>query len=74
MITVSRAGDRARVEVTNAGAPFPEGATRGLGLSIVRWVTEIHGGTVGIERNGSMNAVTLDFPVRADPPSDGEPC
>ena len=67
LITVSRAGARARVEVTNAGPPFPDGPTQGLGLSIVRWVTEIHGGTVGIERRGATNAVTLDLPAGAGP-------
>lgn len=63
LITVSRAGARGRVEVTNSGAPFPDGPTGGLGLSIVRWVAEIHGGMVGIERHGLTNAVILDLPV-----------
>lgn len=71
LITVSRAGARARVAVINAGAPFPEGPTQGLGLSIVRWVAEIHGGTVGIERRGPANAVTLELPVRPGPGPEG---
>jgi signal transduction histidine kinase len=67
MISVSRVGSRALVEVTNAGPPFPEGSTEGLGLSVVHWVTEIHGGTVGIKRQGATNAVTLDLPTGAVP-------
>jgi signal transduction histidine kinase len=63
VISVSRVGARARVAVANAGAPFPEGPTQGLGLSIVRWVAEIHGGSIGIERRGPLNAVTLDLPA-----------
>jgi signal transduction histidine kinase len=62
-ITVVRLGDRARVEVSNAGPPFPEAPTQGLGLSIVRWVAEIHGGTMGVERRGPLNTVTIDLPA-----------
>lgn len=74
LMSVSREGDRARVAVTNAGPPFPEGPTQGLGFSIVRWVTELHGGTVGVERHGPANTVTLDFPAGAGPTSEGEQC
>lgn len=62
-ISVRREGRRAVVEVASQGSPIPERPTRGLGLGVVRWVAEVHGGTVAIERRGVVNAVRIDLPA-----------
>lgn len=62
-IAVQRNSAGAHVQITNSGPSFPEGPSNGLGLPIVRWVAEIHGGSVRIERLGEVNAVVLDLPA-----------
>lgn len=64
-ISVRREGGRAVVSVTSAGPAIPEGPGRGLGLGVVRWVAEIHGGRVVILRSGVVNEVKLELPAEA---------
>jgi signal transduction histidine kinase len=72
LISVTRAAQRARIEVSNAGEPIPDpaasgsaggGPSMGLGLSIVRWVAEVHGGLVDLGRSDRGNRVTIDLPA-----------
>lgn len=74
IISVEGVGPRVRVSVSNAGPPVPDGPGTGLGLSIVRWVADIHGGTVEIARQGQANAVTLDLPAGAGSTPEGATC
>lgn len=70
-IGVRRDGDRAVVAVTSAGPAIPEGPGRGLGLGVVRWVAEIHGGSVVISRTGIVNEVRIELPAEAGALSPG---
>jgi two-component system, OmpR family, sensor histidine kinase BaeS len=86
-VTVTRVGDRHRIEVTDQGPgvappdrerafePFGTltategGGGTGLGLAIARWVTDLHGGSIGFvdPRAGGAGArVRVDLP--AEPP------
>ncbi len=48
------------------------GEGRGLGLAIVRQITELHGGRIGVEsRQGKGSLFTLSFPVRQHPGPNG---
>jgi hypothetical protein len=40
---MARWPDAVNAAAAGPSLPFPEGTTQDLGLSIVRWVTEIHG-------------------------------
>jgi signal transduction histidine kinase len=66
-VTVSSAlaGDGAVLEVMSGGEPFvlvpraDSGAPDGLGLPIVEWIAQAHGGALQIARNGGINVVTI---------------
>jgi signal transduction histidine kinase len=67
-LSVFRTGTRGLIQVTNAGPPIGAAApSGGLGLSIVRWVAEMHGGEMEVARRGPLNAVTLNFPLATAP-------
>ncbi len=67
-LAVFRTGSRGLIQVTNAGPPIDAAShSGGLGLSIVRWVAEMHGGEMEVARRGSVNAVTLNFPLATAP-------
>ena len=68
LIAVRRLESRGRVEVANDGPPIPS-TSEGLGLPIVRWVAEIHGAAVVVERADSCNTVALEFAASTSLPS-----
>ena len=61
-----------RIAITSLGPPFvvdaavvpPTGevAHHGLGLTIVRWIAELHHGVLAVESAGGANRVTLTLP------------
>lgn len=58
------------VDVTSAGPPVTwngddggQGGRAGLGLSIVRWIAEVHGGEVRYVREGRMNRFSFRWPA-----------
>ena len=72
-VSVRRDRENVRLEVSNAGAPIPASSmngdtpqgrerTRGLGLSIMRWIASVHGGELNIRREGTENIVALVLP------------
>jgi signal transduction histidine kinase len=89
LVTVAGGPDGVRVAVADRGPGFPsESAARlfepfyraagdgvGLGLAIVRWIAEAHGGRVGAEaRPGGGACVWFELPRGArDAATEGEP-
>ena len=68
-----------RLEVANPGPPLPglvgeareEGGTgepHGLGLEILRWIVQAHGGTVEVRREQAVNVIALCFPAQPGSP------
>jgi PAS domain S-box-containing protein len=86
-LAVSRCGDRVAVEVVDDGAGIPDSVRvpvfedgaitqlqhgRGIGLWLVRWVTEICNGTLEYERRDGLTFVRLWLrPARVDGSSQG---
>jgi signal transduction histidine kinase len=75
-VDVERAGDRAIIRVTNARGNGAEPPTRpaseadgshGLGLRMVGWIAQAHGGTLHLGITDSVTEVSLDLPLQ--PPS-----
>lgn len=65
-IAVFREGGLGVVEVRSSGSPIPangKGEGTGLGLTIVRWVADVHDGALVISRRDSVNAVRLEIPL-----------
>lgn len=66
----------AAIAVTSPGAPIdleaadetPEGEPRGLGLALVRWIADVHGGHLSIDRIGGANRVALELPSTGPTP------
>lgn len=65
-------GDAPRLVVASRGAPFTisaatvapagEGAHHGLGLTIVRWIVELHRGTLALTSRDGTNTVAISLP------------
>ena len=61
--------NHAILEVVSAGAPFSlppksdEPGPEGLGLPIVRWVAEVHGGELSLQHSFGWNTLMLAIPV-----------
>ena len=65
-------GTAPRIVIASRGAPFTlappdapataEGAHHGLGLAIVRWIADLHRGTVTVTSEGGTNLVSLTLP------------
>ncbi|HEX3927324.1 MAG TPA: histidine kinase dimerization/phospho-acceptor domain-containing protein [Gemmatimonadales bacterium] len=83
-VSVRPDGANVLLEVRNAGepitprpAPAADGTgregTRGLGLSIMRWIASSHGGELVIRRTGRENIVALVFPAGNVPAIDRKP-
>jgi len=75
-VRVTSAAGEAHLEVVNRGGPVqapevlmreapPDG--RGLGLSIVRWIAEQHGGRLEIGREDGRNVIALVLPLEGVP-------
>ena len=74
-LSVETSDGHATVAVDNAGPPIPSddragsgddaGATRGLGLPILMWIADAHGGSVRVERANDGNRVVLRLPIAA---------
>ena len=69
-VSAFHTADGARIAVRSSGDPFTLGARTGngdrvggLGLPIVRWIAEAHGGTLTIERAAADNVVVLTLPL-----------
>ncbi|HEY2824935.1 MAG TPA: histidine kinase dimerization/phospho-acceptor domain-containing protein [Gemmatimonadales bacterium] len=61
--------DRAHLIVANPGpalngAPSASAGGRGLGLSIVAWIAQVHEGTVAVTRTDGVNAFDVSWPQR----------
>ncbi len=68
-IEVFREQNRGALAVGNLGPPIPGpggGSAEGLGLTIVRWVAEVHGGSLIMDRDGDFNSVRLELPLSGD--------
>ncbi len=70
-VDVLATGDRAQVVVRNAGPAIPDHPHTGLGLSIVRWIADVHDGHVEIRRLGTVNSVILSLPLVTAIPAAG---
>lgn len=70
-VSVTASEGRASIAVTSGGDAFtpPADSSRrkpeGLGLPIVRWVAETHGGELRVTHRDGLNTVGITFPVRA---------
>lgn len=76
-LSVRTVDDAVLVEVENAGPPLPalpevqaDGSTglegRGMGLSIVQWIAEAHGGRLEASRVDGHNRITIRLPRGSD--------
>ncbi|HEY2805880.1 MAG TPA: histidine kinase dimerization/phospho-acceptor domain-containing protein [Gemmatimonadales bacterium] len=74
-VSTLNGGKGARIVVSSSGEALrPESLTdrddaasadgSGLGLSIVRWIAEAHGGVLGYRREGATNTFTLELGTR----------
>jgi two-component system OmpR family sensor kinase len=67
-VAASAIGGKGVISVENAGQPFalppasPRTPARGLGLAIVRWIAQTHGGELVLGRVGDRNVVSLELP------------
>jgi signal transduction histidine kinase len=68
-ISAYNEGDRAHIAVASAG-PAIDASTRprvdggGLGLSILRWIADLHGGDLTYVSAAGVNTFTLAWPIR----------